>query len=131
MENDSDTALGKRCWESSNQQTTNHSLIQGRLQLDAQVVFVPRLHSTQQTRPLDYRYPWWQQTWKMCNNLAITKVLSYEIANTMHMHIIIVDNDATVCFDQMIELHNNLACLQHGADPKYIQLHAQTQKKLC
>ncbi len=30
----------------------------------------------------------------------------------------------------MIELHNNLACLQHGTDPKYIQLHAQTQKEL-
>jgi len=32
--------------------------------------------------------------------------------------------------DQMIEAPNNLACLQHGADPKYIQLHAQTQQEL-
>jgi len=47
------------------------------------------------------------------------------------MHIIIVDNDATACFDQMIEAPNNLACLQHGANPKYIQLHAQTQQELC
>ncbi len=31
----------------------------------------------------------------------------------------------------MIEAPNNLACLQHGADPKYIQLHAQTQCELC
>jgi len=30
----------------------------------------------------------------------------------------------------MIEAPNNLACLQHGANPKYIQLHAQTQCKL-
>ena len=46
------------------------------------------------------------------------------------MQIIIVDNDATACFDRMIKAPNNLACLQHGADPKYIQLHAQTQKTL-
>jgi len=30
----------------------------------------------------------------------------------------------------MIKVPNNLACLQHGADPKYIQLHAQTQREL-
>jgi len=30
----------------------------------------------------------------------------------------------------MIEAPNNLACLQHGANPKYIQLHAQTQREL-
>jgi len=48
----------------------------------------------------------------------------------MQMQIIIVDNDATACFDQMIKAPNNLACLQHGADPKYIQLHAQTQQAL-
>jgi len=30
----------------------------------------------------------------------------------------------------MIEAPNNLTCLQHGADPKYIQLHAQTQREL-
>jgi len=63
-------------------------------------------------------------------DLAITKVLSYEIADTMQMQVIIVNNDATTCFNQMIEAHNNLTCLQHGADPKYISLHAQTQCKL-
>jgi len=46
------------------------------------------------------------------------------------MRIIVVDNDATACFDRMLEAPNNLACLQHGADPKYIQLHAQTQQEL-
>jgi len=30
----------------------------------------------------------------------------------------------------MIEAASNLACLQHGADPQYIKLHAQTQKEL-
>jgi len=30
----------------------------------------------------------------------------------------------------MIKAPNNLACLQHGADLKYIQLHAQTQQEL-
>jgi len=47
------------------------------------------------------------------------------------MQLIIIDNDATACFDCMIEAPNNLACLQHGADPKYIKLHAQTQQELC
>ncbi len=32
-------------------------------------------------------------------DLAITKVLSYKIADTMHMRIIVIENDATVCFD--------------------------------
>jgi len=64
-------------------------------------------------------------------DLVITKVLSYEIADTMQMCIIVVVNDMTASFNWMIESHNNLACLQHGADPKYIQLHAQTQKELC
>jgi len=65
-------------------------------------------------------------------DLAITKVLSYEIADTMRMRVIIVDNDTTACFDHMIEAPNSLvACLQHSADPKYISLHTQTQCKLC
>jgi len=63
-------------------------------------------------------------------NLAITKVLSYEVADILQLQVIIIDNDATTCFDRMIEAPNNLTCLQHGADPKYIQLHAQTQCKL-
>jgi len=48
----------------------------------------------------------------------------------MCLQLIIVDNDAAACFDHMIEAPNNLACLQHGADPKYILLHAQTQREL-
>jgi len=46
------------------------------------------------------------------------------------MQVIIVNNDATACFDCMLEASNNLACLQHRAGPKYIQLHAQTQQEL-
>jgi len=30
----------------------------------------------------------------------------------------------------MLEAPNNLACLQHGADPRYVKLHAQTQREL-
>jgi len=48
----------------------------------------------------------------------------------MHMHIIIVDNNAMACFDHMIKAPNNLTCLQHRASPQYIKLHAQTQKEL-
>jgi len=32
-------------------------------------------------------------------NLAITKVVSFEIADTMQMRIIVIDNDAKACFD--------------------------------
>jgi len=63
-------------------------------------------------------------------DLAITKVLSYEIAKTLRLCMIVVDNNATACFDCMLEAPNKLACLQHGADPKYIKLHAQTQREL-
>ncbi len=70
------------------------------------------------------------RTGRSAIDLAITKVLSYEVANILRLRVIIVDNDATACFDQMIKAPNNLACLQHGADLKYIQLHAQTQREL-
>jgi len=63
-------------------------------------------------------------------DLALTKVLSYEVAKTLRLRVIIVDNDATACFDRMVEAPNNLACLQHSADPLYVKLHAQTQKEL-
>jgi len=52
-------------------------------------------------------------------DLAITKVLSYEVADTLWLRVIIVDNDATACFDWMIKAPNNLACLQHGAPKVY------------
>jgi len=63
-------------------------------------------------------------------DLVITKVLSYKVADILRMRVIIVDNDATACFNCMIEAPNNLACLQHGANLKYIKLHAQMQCKL-
>jgi len=63
-------------------------------------------------------------------DLALTKVLSYKVADTLRLWIIIVDKDATACFDRMIKSLSNLACLQHGADPQYIKLHAQTQCEL-
>jgi len=46
----------------------------------------------------------------------------------MQMQIIVIDNNATACFDCMLEAPNNLVCLQHGADPQYIKLHAQKTK---
>jgi len=63
-------------------------------------------------------------------DLTITKVLSYEVADILHLQVIIIDNDTTACFDCMIEAQNNLACLQHGTNPQYIKLHAQTQQEL-
>ncbi len=70
--------------------------------------------------------------WSGCSaiDLAITKVLSYEIAKMLQLQVIIIDNDTTTCFDRMLKAPNNLACLQHRADPKYIQLHVQTQWEL-
>jgi len=54
----------------------------------------------------------------------------YKVAKTLRLWVIIVDNDTTACFNQMVEAPNNLTCLQHGADPLYIKLHMQTQKEL-
>jgi len=39
-----------------------------------------------------------------------------------------IELDAEACFNMMVELCQNLACLSHGADPLYIRLHAQTQR---
>jgi len=36
--------------------------------------------------------------------------------------------DLQHCFDNMNEACQNLSCRQHGADPRYIKLHAQTQR---
>jgi len=63
-------------------------------------------------------------------DLAITRVLAYKITETLQLQVIIVDNNTTACFDQMLEVPNNLACLQHGADPMYDKQHAQTQCEL-
>ena len=35
------------------------------------------------------------------------------------------------CFDMMVELCQNMACVSHSTDPLYIHLHAKTQQVQC
>jgi len=64
-------------------------------------------------------------------DLALPKVLSYKVAKTLQLWVIIVDNDTTACFNSMVKpqttWHVYNMVWTHYA---YIKLHAQTQKEL-
>jgi len=62
-------------------------------------------------------------------DLACKKVAAYDyvtITRTMAASLLF---DLQQCFDNMNEACANLSCLQHGADPRYLRLHAQTQQQ--
>jgi len=59
-------------------------------------------------------------------DLACKKVCTFELIRLLHLIAINIDIDALACFDMMIEACQNLSCLSHGADPRYIRLHGQT-----
>jgi len=61
-------------------------------------------------------------------DLAIKKVVTYEYICINKETAINIELDAEACFDMMVELCQNLACLSHGAGPLYIRLHAKTQQ---
>jgi len=85
------------------------------------MVFIQGIYYPKQESAQDLQPPRGQVLRLMCNWSGHNK--STILWDCRH-------NDATACFDQMIEAPNNLACLQHGANPKYIKLHAQTQWEL-
>jgi len=62
-------------------------------------------------------------------DLACKKVCTFELIRLLHLLAANVDIDALACFDMMIESCQNLSCLSHGADPRYIRLHSQTHLK--
>jgi len=59
-------------------------------------------------------------------DLACKKVATFDIIRTTRQIVAEISNDAASCFDRMIEACQNLSCRQHGADPNYLKLHAQT-----
>ena len=61
---------------------------------------------------------------------AHKKVLSYDIIWMNCLLARNIDNDATACFDRMVENQTNLCCQHQGASKKYLKLHAQTHDKL-
>ncbi len=61
-------------------------------------------------------------------DLAVKKVVTYDYIRINKEEAINIELDAEACFDMMVELCQNLACLSHGADPLYIRLHAKTQR---
>jgi len=61
-------------------------------------------------------------------DLACKKVCTFQLIRLLHYIAANVDIDALACFDMMIEACQNLSCLSHGADPRYIRLHGQTHR---
>jgi len=61
-------------------------------------------------------------------DLAVKKAVTYDYIRINKEEAINIELDAEACFNMMVELCQNLACLSHGADPLYIRLHAQTQR---
>jgi len=63
-------------------------------------------------------------------DLACKKVITYDIIQTTKEEATDLFTDLEGCFDRMIENCQNLSCHQHGADPSYLKLHAQTHQQL-
>jgi len=62
-------------------------------------------------------------------NLACKKVAAYDYVTITRTPAANFEYDLKQCFDNMNEVCANLSCLQHGADPRYIWLHAQMQSQ--
>ena len=60
-------------------------------------------------------------------DLAVKKVIIYKYICINKETAINIELDAEACFNMMVKLCQNLACLSHGANPLYIQLHVKTQ----
>jgi len=61
-------------------------------------------------------------------DLAVKKAVTYDYIRINKEEAINIELGVEACFDMMVELCQNMACLSHGADPLYIRLHAQTQR---
>jgi len=64
-------------------------------------------------------------------DLACKKVVAYEYVTFNRITAANFEYDLKQCFDNMNKVCAKLSCLQHGTDPQYIWLHAQTQKLQC
>jgi len=63
-------------------------------------------------------------------DLACKKVVTYDVLQTTKKEAADLFTDLEGCFNQMIENCQNLSCQQHGANPSYLKLHAQTHRQL-
>jgi len=62
-------------------------------------------------------------------DLACKKVATYDYLTITRTIAANFEYDLQHCFDNMNEACQNLSCRQHGADTRYIKLHAQTQRR--
>jgi len=63
-------------------------------------------------------------------DLACQRIATFETYRIQRITAIEKSLDVAECFDRTIENCQNLSCLQNGADPNYIRLHAQTRNLL-
>jgi len=63
-------------------------------------------------------------------DLACKKVATYDYLTVTHTPAANFEFNLQACFDFLVRVCMNLSCLQHGADPRYVKLHAQTQCRL-
>jgi len=63
-------------------------------------------------------------------DLACQRVATFEIYRLTRTTAIEKGLDVAECFDRTIETCQNLSCIQNGANPEYIRLHAQTRNLL-
>jgi len=59
-------------------------------------------------------------------DLVCKKVITYDVIQTTKIKAMDLFTDLEGCFDRMIKNCQNLLCHQHGANPGYLKLHAQT-----
>jgi len=59
-------------------------------------------------------------------DLACQQIATFETYHIQRTTAIEKSLDVAECFDHTIETCQNLSCLQNGANPNYICLHAQT-----
>ena len=60
---------------------------------------------------------------------AALKVFPYELIQMTQTNATNVNDDATACFDRIIENQANMSCRRHGANRKFLKLHSQPSTK--
>jgi len=87
--------------------------------------FMKRVEDHQQLTP----YQGGGRRGRSAIDMACKKVAAYDFVTIMCTTAAHFEYDLKQCFDNMNEACANLSCMQHGADKRYIRLHAQTQRQ--
>ena len=61
-------------------------------------------------------------------DLAVKKELTFSIMRLLRLNGGCFDNDATACFDRIIENQSNLSCKAQGSPDSFLRLHANTMQ---